>query len=278
MTGNEGRGHELDPGCGPRAGEPEGRWSLDLLADLHAGVLDPQVEAELRPKAEADPEARAILAALDATVADLAGLPKVRMPDDVAARIHAALAAEAAAAAAARTGHVESPPSTAPVVDITAARRRRRNRWLGWGSGLLAAAAAVFGVVMVALPKEEVGTPIAGGQSVASPPAQEQPASLPPLTLQQEDLERGSAGVPVSELLGARDYGPLENSERLRGCLQGGGISAEPLGVREVRLDGRTAVAALLGTSDFRLRLIVVDPACTADDPKVLSDTVIGER
>ena len=29
-------------------------WSVDLIADLHAGVLPPEVAAQLRPRVEAD--------------------------------------------------------------------------------------------------------------------------------------------------------------------------------------------------------------------------------
>ncbi len=112
-------------------------WSVDLIADLHAGVLPPEVAAQLRPRVEADPESREILAALDATLADLHSLPVIPMPDHVAARIDAALAAEARPAA--------------PVVSLAEARKRR-NRRLGLGSGVLVAAAAAFGIVFAVSP------------------------------------------------------------------------------------------------------------------------------
>ena len=66
-----------------RAEAPQGPpWSLDLLADLHAGVLDGPTADELRRQVEADPEAREIMAALDATMAaadpsDFEGLGKL---------------------------------------------------------------------------------------------------------------------------------------------------------------------------------------------------------
>src|SRR3954466_15655922 len=85
-------------GIGGTIGPP---WSVDVLADLHAGVLDDTEAAELWPLVNADPEARAILDALDATQADLASLadaPAPPMPAEFAARLDAALAAEAAAA------------------------------------------------------------------------------------------------------------------------------------------------------------------------------------
>src|SRR4051812_498492 len=96
-------------------------WSIDLIADLHAGVLPPEVAAQLRPRVEADADAVEVLRALDATLEDLHSLPPIPMPDHVAARIDAALAAEAR-------------PGIAPVVSLNDARRRR-NRRLGFGGG-----------------------------------------------------------------------------------------------------------------------------------------------
>ncbi|MGH3518320.1 MAG: hypothetical protein ACRDQ7_13055, partial [Haloechinothrix sp.] len=79
-------------GMGGTAGPP---WSVDVLADLHAGVLDDATAAHLWSQVQADPDAMAILAALDATSADLGALrdaPAPPMPAAVAARIDAALA------------------------------------------------------------------------------------------------------------------------------------------------------------------------------------------
>jgi hypothetical protein len=87
MTGSEGPIRPGDPPDRSAARSPE--WSLDLLADLHAGVLTEQAATSLRARAIADPQARAVLAALDATVADLAALPTqgpARIPNAVAQR------------------------------------------------------------------------------------------------------------------------------------------------------------------------------------------------
>src|SRR4051812_1376286 len=122
MSGSDGRqGTPIDP-----------PWSVDLLADLHAGVLDAETEAALRPRVESDPDALAVLAALDATLADLSSLPPIPMPRDVAERIDAAIAAEARGA-------------RPPVVSLNDARKRKNKR-LGWGASVLVAAAAAVGV------------------------------------------------------------------------------------------------------------------------------------
>src|SRR5207248_6897432 len=118
-------------GIGGTIGPP---WSVDVLAALHAGVLDDARAAELWPLVDADPEARAILDALDATQPDLASLaavPAPPMPAEFAARLDAALAAEAAATfPEQRTAAAPRPagPGNAPVVDLAAARRRRNKR------------------------------------------------------------------------------------------------------------------------------------------------------
>ena len=55
MSGGTGRG---DTPQGPS-------WSLGLLADYHAGVLDQQTADALRAEIEADAAAQDVLAALD---------------------------------------------------------------------------------------------------------------------------------------------------------------------------------------------------------------------
>lgn len=83
------------PGEPPASAGPP--FDLDTVADLQAGVYPNQVATELRRRVIADPDGSRMLAALQATVTDLEQLPRQRMPDDVAARLDAALAAEAAA-------------------------------------------------------------------------------------------------------------------------------------------------------------------------------------
>ncbi|HLU57176.1 MAG TPA: hypothetical protein VKZ81_17090 [Pseudonocardia sp.] len=69
----------------------------ELLADLDAGLLDPERAAEVREAAARDADATAVLAGLAATRAELAGLADPPLPARYAARWDAALAAEAAA-------------------------------------------------------------------------------------------------------------------------------------------------------------------------------------
>ncbi|MFD1148587.1 anti-sigma factor family protein [Saccharothrix hoggarensis] len=246
-----------------RSGPP---WSVDLLADLHAGVLDPQTEAELRPLVDSDPEARAVLAALDATLEDLRNLPPIPMPREVAERIDKALAEEARPAA--------------PVIDFNQAKARRAKR-LGWGAGLLAAAAAAVGIAVVVIPSGNTpGDNVAQPDKTTTAPA---PGATPPgATGSPGKLPavRGENFGPVfGDVLKAQNYGPLENQEQLADCLRGANIQAsKPLGVSPITLNDRNAVMAILPAgSPGAYRIVVVDPeTCGPDNPDgVLANTTI---
>jgi hypothetical protein len=253
MTGNDGR-----------SGAPPGpAWSVDLLADLHAGVFDADMAARLRPQVESDPEANAVLAALDATRVDLASMPPLRMPDAVAARLDAALRSEAvdAPSLASRT--------VPPVVDLAQARRRR-NRRLGWGGGVLAVAAAAVGIAIAVVPAT-----MTGGAPQAVPPDRTPSSAAPgpPLALRGEQL-----GSAAPEVIGQFDYGPLGNASRLDACLRASGVQAgdNPLGVREIQLDGRRGVFIVLRAGRAKFRLVVVGADCGPGKPDKISDTVVG--
>src|SRR3954469_12134262 len=204
-------------------GGPPG--SVDLLADLQAGALDPQEAAELWPRVNADPEAMDILAALEATQADLrefAMVPAPPMPAHFAARLDAAIAAEAQSRAQATVAPAHPMPAPAPgyapVIDIGEARRRR-NRWLGLGAGFLAAAAAAVGIALVAVPGKMGGTPSAG----QDPGTSAQPPQGGPFAFRQDDL--GSEQLDATK--GQQDYGPFADKAKLTACLDANGISSK---------------------------------------------------
>lgn len=247
-------------------------WSVDLLADLHAGVVDPRTGAELGPRVESDPQARAVLAALDSVQADLAGLreaPAPPMPDHLAARLDAALAAEAqrafGVAAAPRTPR---PAASGPVVDLAAARRKR-GRVASWGVGLLAAAAAAVAIGVAVLPGNSNTTGGVAAPENSAP--QSAPAdATPPLAITRDDV-----GAVVGQVNGSRDYGPLKDEAGLNRCLLAHSVDAaktQVAGVRPVTLDGKSGVMILMLTPEpGRLRVLVVQPDCSA-----LFDQAIG--
>lgn len=257
-------------GIGGTIGPP---WSVDVLADLHAGVLDDVRAAELWPLVNADPEARAILDALDATQADLASLaaaPAPPMPAEFAARLDAALAAEAAAtfprqrtaAAPEQTG-----PGNAPVVDLAAARRRRNKR-IGWAAGVLTAAAAAVVAVTVAIPNT---SPQSGTPNVAAPPP-----SGPSV-----GSDGSGAQALVGRAVGVRDFGPLQNEDRLDACIAAAGLDPKvrPEGIRPVNVGGKAGVMIILTTGKLaQFRLVAFGADCGPGNPAVLFDKVVGEK
>jgi hypothetical protein len=276
------------------------QWPLELLADLHAGALTERVAARLYPRVTADPQARAVLTALDNTVADLAALPTRRpapMPDAVAQRLDAALAAETLAA---ETRVIETRAAETRVIETRAAETRGlatgpgspwvtrhraalipaaegmragwRSRWIRWvGAGVLAA--AVIGVAVLGVQTGVItGTTPRAGDALGA--ANVSPAA--PLVLSGNDL-----GGALNHTLGTRDYGPLSRSETLRRCLDTNDVPVrdEPLGAREVILDGRRGVLLVLPTTRIaQFRLLVVGSDCGLGRPSRMADAVVGSR
>lgn len=72
-----------DDSSAPHPGPP---FPVDLVADLHAGALPEDEAAALWPRVRADPAARRVLDALDATRADLASAPVADEPPPAAVR------------------------------------------------------------------------------------------------------------------------------------------------------------------------------------------------
>lgn len=252
MSGGTGRG---DTPQGPS-------WSLGLLADYHAGVLDQQTADALRAEIEADASAQDVLAALDATRAELAALPAVSAPDDVTARIEAALAQEAAARSAGSGG------GAADVVDLAAARRRRRRilRWAGAvAAGVAAVLAVVFSAVLPTRSADQQASPPAGSTSAPQPLALT--GSVASLTPEQ-----------FAQVVRSEEYEVLDHPEDLLACLQANGVSAsKPIGAREITLDGQRALLLVLPGGEIgQFRLLAVGPECGPGNPATLSDATFG--
>ncbi|MFI9380866.1 hypothetical protein [Kutzneria sp. NPDC052558] len=240
---------------------PHGRpWSVDLLADLHADGGD---------RSRLDADALAVLAALDATQAELAELPPMRMPDHLAARLDAVIAAESAARSAQQQpAPVAAPQRPAPVVDLAEARRRRNRRLTI--AGLLTAAAVAVGVVFVTLPS---GTTGGVPQAV---PGSTSPQSDPPngsvLAIKRSDLP--GAGFKA---FGNANYGPYGDPAKLEACLAANNLSGQPSAGRLVTVDGQPGVMMLLpGGALGKIRLLVVGDNCAAGNPDTIANTTIG--
>lgn len=253
-------------GIGGTVGPP---WSVDVLADLHAGVLEDARAAELWPLVNADPEAREILAALDATQADLASFadaPAPPMPAEFAARLDAALAAEAAAKFP-NAQQAAAAPRDAQVVDLAAARRRRNKR-LGWAAGVLTAAAAAVVAVTIAIPNtsQQSGTP-----NVAAPAP----------TGPSVGSDGSGAQALIGKAVGVRDFGPLQTEDRLDACIAAAGLDPKvrPEGIRPVNVGGKAGVMIILTTGKLaQFRLVAFGADCGPGNPAVLFDKVVGEK
>lgn len=257
---------EPDDPTRPDRGE-QGGVSLDELADLQAGLLTPRESAALQTRVDADPAAQALLADLDHTVALLADLDPEPIPDDVAARIDAALRAEIHAAttqaappptsATPAEDEADDAPSGAQVLDLAAARDRPRSagreprrsrRWQG--AALLATAAAVLGAVVVGGVLSDMNSRV--------PQAGSAPVTL---TITEAELE---AQWPAIE--GVMDFGFLSTPQALEQCLSsaGGDVSSDNsalLGVRPVILDGQYGMLVAAPFED-RVFLTVLGPTC----------------
>jgi hypothetical protein len=241
-------------------------WSVDLLADLQAGALDPKAAARLWSQVNADPEAMAVLAALEATQADLrefAMAPAPPMPAHFAARLDAAIATESQARAQAYIPQQAVAPGHAPVISLDEARKRRNKR-LGWGAGFLVAAAAAVGIAFAALPTGTTGSPVAGSTPGAS-------AEAPgPLNFKSDEL--GDSQLKAAN--GQNDYGPFSDKSKLTACMEANGISAkaQPLGGRQVKVDGKPGTLLVFAHGAGQFRLIVVGPDCGPGNPSKLAD------
>ncbi|RJQ88863.1 hypothetical protein [Amycolatopsis panacis] len=257
-------------GAGGIVGPP---WSVDLLADLHAGVLTEDEAALLWPRVDADPEARAIIEALEATTADLSALatePVPPMPAEYVARLDAALAAESAthrhpSGETPAGATFPEPAAVAPVVDLSAARRRR-NRRLGWAGGVLTAAAAAVVAVVVAVPGSESGTP-----NVATPAASGPSVSG----------DGGGAEALLGGGVGVRDFGPLHDEQRLDTCVAAAGLDPKvrPEGVRPVNVAGKAGVLVIYTTGKLaQFRLVAFGADCGPARPDKLFDRIVGGR
>ncbi|SNT15328.1 hypothetical protein [Rhodococcoides kyotonense] len=219
---------------------PVAPYSLELLADLHAGVLPRSVSDQLWPIVEADADARRVLAALDAVSARLgdlgadldAGEP---MPPDIAERIDRTLAG-------------------AGIPTIGRARSRRRS------VRLLGIAAAVLVVIATA-------TSIFVHSSDTSEP--DVVAEKPVLTLESSDIDDSV----VNSVMAQRDPVQLIDSGDLPDCLQANGIdrSSTVLGAAPVDIDGHAGTMLVLSRSpEAGLTVLAVGSGCGTGDPNPL--------
>ncbi|NKY56339.1 hypothetical protein [Nocardia flavorosea] len=267
---------------------PQPPFPAELLADLHAGNIDPDLAARLWPAVRQDPDARRYLESLDSLRISLTGLAEsdrvVRpMPADIAARLEAfaetlgneagrndsadtagavettvplgdipapAPAGRFAAADAGRSGPVGAAP-----ISLDARRRRRRI-----AAGIAAAAAVLIcaGAALFAGFRPE-------GETV--------PTAAPTGTTGTESGAEFDTTIAL-RALGRHDVpGRLADPAALTACVRAAGVDRPVLGSTEMRFRDRDDAVLILvgGRNGAQITALVVGPGCGPGNPELLT-------
>ncbi|MFD4444362.1 hypothetical protein ACFWPK_31765 [Nocardia sp. NPDC058519] len=254
---------------------PQPPFPSELLADLHADNLAPELCEQLWPVVRTDVDALHYLNKLDEVNTHLRTLATDervmhRMPDDVADRMFRFVAQLDAGdgptdritplSAVPQTSAAEPPAPTADEAPISLDRYRSRRRL-----GLLAAAAATVavlagaGAVFSTLDTTE-GTPTAAPFTEPAAP--------------DDELTTAAA----LRALGKRDViGPLADDAALTRCVQANGIDRAVLGASNITFRGSDAVLVLVqGAEAPTITALVVGTGCTTGTPEQLTLRDIG--
>jgi hypothetical protein len=248
------------------AGRPDdGRAGVDpaptveVLADLQAGLLDDEAAARVRRQVRSDPHAERALRALHqvrrdvaAAGADATSAPEV--PPEVTAKISAALTS------------VDPVPRGAA---HSARPQLRSARTIATVGGLCAvlAAVAVGTAALLRAPAPAPSTPTTALHITVS---------TPPMVIPLTQAE-------IWALLGrAPDYGPLGSPlgdpPRRASCLGGLGYSASTpvLGARPIEINARPGVLLVVpADTPGNLAVYAVAPNCSAADTGLLASTEV---
>ncbi len=250
MFGIGSRGH-------PPRELPEPPYSVDVVADLHAGVYPDDIAEQLRPRVLADPDSMAIWRALEATTGQLreGAAGSEPLPDYAQATLDATLRSLHDQGST-QTPMAWSPPAAAPIP----LWRRHSGALIG-----LAAAAAVAGIAVATTFAFTGGSTepafAEGGQNPTSVEAPTEATLLAAL---------GRTDVSAFPDVAARDR-----------CLAANGIasSATILGIGSLDTGGDPSTVILLATGTIgRFDALVVGAACDTGNPATISRTTIGSQ
>ncbi|MFD3705932.1 hypothetical protein ACFWUP_22565 [Nocardia sp. NPDC058658] len=251
---------------------PQPPFPSELLADLHADNLAPELREQLWPMVRTDVDALHYLNKLDEVNTHLRTLATDervmhRMPDDVADRMFRFVAdLDAGEGPTERITPLRSIPAVdddgpteriTPPIPLDRYRSRRR-------MGLLAAAVAAVAVlasagVVLSTFDTTQGTP------TAAPPTE--PTAPDELTT-----------AAAMRALGKRDVvGPLADDAALTRCVQANGIDRAVLGATNITFRGGDAVLVLVqGPKVPTITALVVGTGCTTGTPEQLTLRDIG--
>ena len=226
--------------------------TVEVLADLQAGLLDDESAARVRRRVRDDPEAEKILRALNRVRCDVATLGAEAAPDvppDVTARISAALGSAEAGEPVAHSARPRNRP--ARVVAGVA------------GVGAILAAVGVGTAALITAPEPAPSTPVTAEHITVSTP----PMVIP---LSQDEI--------LGLLDQSPDYGPLGDPARRASCLTGLGYpaSTQVLGARRVEINARPGVVLVVpGDTPHSLAVYAVALNCSAADTGLLANTQV---
>ncbi len=232
---------------------PIAPYSLDLLADLHAGALPESVSDRLWPLVENDIAAMEVITALDSVSSQLRELGSETgvgepIPPEVAERIDRVLAT-----------------AIHPVPDdqLASARRRRFSRTtVAVGIAATVAAAIALTVAVTTTYNNESRTDVTAG--------------APPMIISSDSIDDAIA----YQVMASRGENALIESGHLGGCLAVNGFdpATTVLGAASVELDGRSGVMLVISRSGpaAGLTLLAVGSDCDADNPQTLVRRDIG--
>ncbi|WP_405159753.1 hypothetical protein OG203_25210 [Nocardia sp. NBC_01499] len=257
---------------------PQPPFPAELLADLHADNVTPELREQLWPAVRRDGDALRFVHALDDVATELRALGRSdhiihSMPDDIAARLEQFVDGFDLNEQPTEEGATlyQLPPSAAPenteatTVSTPSAvpislddRRRSRLRWLT----AAAAAVAVVACASIAL------TTVRGND--AAPTAQP--------TANSDQLGDDLDAPAMLSALGRNDATGLLGSVAARErCVHANGFDRTILGSNNIRYQGKDAVLILLtGPRTPKITALVVGTGCSTADPQHLATQDIG--
>jgi hypothetical protein len=251
----------IKPGEGDSA-ETDPPLTVELLADLQAGLLDDDAAARLRTKVRADPDAQQMVHALNRVRRDVAAAGT-----DLSATSAVAPALIDGIGAALRAAPIAARQSRAHLLPTHTVRPGvRPARALATVAGLAATALAV-GLGTAAL----IATPA--------------PTPSGPTTAQRITVSRPPMQIPLSDpqilaLLNREpDYGPLADPQRRASCLGGLGYAAATpvLSAQPIEIAGHAAVLLVLsGRMPGKVTALAVAPTCSSLNTGLLADRVVN--
>jgi hypothetical protein len=246
---------EDDPDRG-HAGAPPPP-TIELLADLQAGLLDDEAAARLRRQVRGDPDAEGVLQALHQVRRDVAAVgadpdSAPEPPAGVTARISAALRSESAGRSPAAATH--------------SARPHIRPARIAAGAAGVCAVLAAIGFGTAALLDAPAPTPST-------------PTTIEHITVSTPPMSIPLSAAEITGLLGrAPDYGPLGDPSRRASCLGGLGYpaSTQVLGARPIEINARPGVLLVLPSdTPADLAVFAVALNCSAADTGLLASTQV---